>query len=537
MGAGLAGIMAAISAAETGADVCIVSGANICSGSSFYPGTWGLGLIGPEDRADEEDLKSVILKIGEGMAGPELAGVLVSHIREGIEALEHMGIRLRAAENRGEKEFIPCFDYKNRDWHGIEKDSARKVFLERLNELGVRMVPDTQVIQYLTAGEGAAAAVTGVIAVSEKYGITALSCKSLVVASGGLGGLFKHRLNTDDVNGMGQYLSLVAGAKLVNLEFMQMMPGYLNPAPKTIYNEKVFRYSDFRYQGTGRSLFEDWSKKELTARMEVRSTHGPFTTRLISAPVDIRLFSEFLNNPEGVAVSYKQTLKQEQPEFIRTYFEWLKKEKHLTIDDPIRLGIFAHASNGGIKIDSHGRTGVPGLYACGEATGGMHGADRLGGLSTANGLVFGRIAGREAAMQSKLLPLRSVMCQEQPLFVLPDGESYLSRIREINFNCAMVIRDREKTEQALQELAKLEKQYEVQKLEFKEGLPGHEPRELAISYQVLSALHLSQCLLHAVLLRKESRGPHYRLDYPEKKEHLSRRILSIWDEKEKTVWE
>ena len=90
MGAGIAGIMAAISAAEAGADVCIVSGTRICSGSSFYPGTWGLGLVGPESEADEEDLKSVILKVGEGMADPELVSVLVSHIRRGTD-------RVRAA--------------------------------------------------------------------------------------------------------------------------------------------------------------------------------------------------------------------------------------------------------------------------------------------------------------------------------------------------------------------------------------------------------------------------------------------------------
>ena len=68
---------------EAGADVCIVSGTRICSGSSFYPGTWGLGLVGPESEADEEDLKSVILKVGEGMADPELVSILVSHIRRG----------------------------------------------------------------------------------------------------------------------------------------------------------------------------------------------------------------------------------------------------------------------------------------------------------------------------------------------------------------------------------------------------------------------------------------------------------------------
>lgn len=164
MGAGIAGIMAAISAAEAGADVCITSGTCICSGSSFYPGTWGLGLVGPESEADEEDLESVILNVGEGMADPELVSVLVSHIHRGTERLKAFGIQLKEAEQKGEKEFIPCFDYKNRDWHGIVKDSARKVFQARLEELGVRSFPGTRILQFIMT-EGR---VTGAVAIAER---------------------------------------------------------------------------------------------------------------------------------------------------------------------------------------------------------------------------------------------------------------------------------------------------------------------------------------------------------------------------------
>lgn len=64
MGAGIAGIMAAIEASNNGQKVIISSSSNIFSGSSFYPGTWGLGLIGPEDRNDEEDLAKTIKKLG-----------------------------------------------------------------------------------------------------------------------------------------------------------------------------------------------------------------------------------------------------------------------------------------------------------------------------------------------------------------------------------------------------------------------------------------------------------------------------------------
>ena len=70
----------------------------------------------------------------------------------------------------------------------------------------------------------------------------------------------------------------------------------------------------------------------------------------------------------------------------------------------MRVAMYAHAANGGIKIDKTAFTGVEGLYACGEATGGMHGADRIGGLSSANGIVFGRIAGASAAQAAQNTP-------------------------------------------------------------------------------------------------------------------------------------
>ena len=85
-----------------------------------------------------------------------------------------------------------------------------------------------------------------------------------------------------------------------------------------------------------------------------------------------------------IRVFHQEEVKRHQPEFIKTYFDWLKEEKNLTMDDLVWLSMYAHASNGGIAIDEEAFTGVEGLYACGEVTGGMHGADRLGGLSSAN---------------------------------------------------------------------------------------------------------------------------------------------------------
>lgn len=511
MGAGIAGIMSAISAAEAGAEVCIASSTKICSGSSFYPGTWGLGLVGPENPQDERDLAETILKIGEGMADPVLVKTLVSNIRNGIEYLEAMGVELKEAENKGEKEFIPCFDHKNRDWHGLVKESAREVFKSRLKDLGIRELPDTEIIDCVKHN----GQITGAVALSKGQGVFFISCKAVVIASGGMGGLFQYRLNTSDIQGMGQLLALRAGASLINIEFMQMMPGFINPAPKTIYNEKVFKYSRFSHPHTGEPVFGDWDSALLEERMEVRSTHGPFTSRLMSAPVDVRLFTCF-QREGGVRLTYEDSIKRDQPEFIRTYFDWLFKEKHLTMDDPVQLGIFAHASNGGIRINSRGETGVPGLFACGEAAGGMHGADRLGGLSTANGLVFGRIAGGSAADFSMSHHKISPSAPEISFKVYPEAPKFREEIRKQNFKNAMVVRD---GKGAAASLKRLEEIREAMKQNCCEGV--FNPAELSDSCGLEAAVVLSQCLLRAILAREESRGSHYRTDFPSRDQALA----------------
>lgn len=528
MGAGLAGIMAAVSAAEAGARVCLASASKICAGSSFYPGTWGLGLVGPDSPEDERDLEETILSVGEGMADPVLVHTLVSGIHDGIGYLERMGVELKEAEDKGQKEFIPCFDHKNRDWHGLVKESAREAFLRRLRELSVVLLEDTCVTDLVQDGPGGR--VTGAVTVSGASGVRLFSCRSFVIASGGLGGLFSYRLNTDDVTGVGQYLALKAGAGLVNIEFMQMMPGFLHPAPKTIYNEKVFRYTDFSDPETGASVFADWDGETLARRMGVRSTHGPFTTRLLSAPVDVRLFEAFLRHPEGIRMTYKEELRGPQPEFIRTYFDWLWREKHLTVDDPVSLGIFAHASNGGIRIDENGYTGVPGLYACGEATGGMHGADRLGGLSTANGLVFGRRAGRAAAEDAAARAAVSdsgAACKKtaggsgaactvdyRPACYV-NAPQILEALRQVNFANAMVLRSEAQCRETDTCLAKLRTQLQP------DTAADMLPARLAASVRTEAVLCLTGCLNDAIRRRTESRGPHFRTDAPEKDDRLS----------------
>ena len=103
LGSGIAGISAAVRAAELGGRVVLACKGALFSGSSFYPGTWGLGLIGPESEDDRADLARTILEVGRGMAEEPLVRTFVDGISPAIENLRAKGVRLRRARQHRQR--------------------------------------------------------------------------------------------------------------------------------------------------------------------------------------------------------------------------------------------------------------------------------------------------------------------------------------------------------------------------------------------------------------------------------------------------
>ncbi|AWK50779.1 F420H(2):quinone oxidoreductase [Clostridium beijerinckii] len=510
IGAGIAGVMSAIQASNNGASVIISSSANILSGSSFYPGTWGLGLIGPENKEDEKDLAKTIKEVGCDVVDENLVQTFVSNIPKAIRLVKSMNINMKEAANKDQKEFIPCFDHKIRNWNGILFDSAKEVFSEKLKAQNIKTYPFSEVIEIIKEEEK----VIGIILINKNKEFEFIKCKAIVIASGGIGGLFKYRLNTNDITGMGQSLALKSGCKLVNIEFMQMMPGYINPCPKTIFNEKTFKYVDILNQ-YGKNIFDGMENK--LEKLEERSTHGPFTSRLNSREIDYKIFNEFMKDRNGVVVRYKEEIKHQQPEFIKVYFDWLKERKNLTVDDDINLGIYFHAANGGIKIDEKAQTGVNGLFAAGEVTGGMHGADRIGGLSTANGLVFGTIAGESASTYASNIIMSSIEKIEFEPYEIENAEELINELQEIMFRAAMIEKNEITVQSAIKRIDEIQSNL-VYKSDFN-------MKDINKSYRLKANLLLSKCILMAIDLRKESRGSHYRSDYKKSNSNMNKKII------------
>lgn len=521
VGSGIAGVSAALSAAEAGRRVILACYGKLFSGSSFYPGTWGLGLIGPEDRADEEDLADTIQKVGCGMADPEMVRTFVSGISPAVDRLRSMGVKLRRADNSGEKEYIPCFDHKHRDWNGIEFDSAAENFRRRLSELKVTVLSGCQLLELVKAEESDR--ICGAV-FSKEDELLFLSCGALVLATGGYGSIFRYHLCTEDITGIGQYLALQAGCSLVNMEFMQMMPGYISPAYKTVFNEKTFRFTNM-HKADGSELLLPEEKKQLI----LRSAHGPFTSRLESRVVDFALFRAFMEDEQGVSVSYTDAMRRDTPEFVKVYFDWLEKARGITMEDTVRIGIFAHAANGGIKTAPDTSAGVKGLYAAGEVTGGMHGADRIGGLSTANGLVFGGKAGVSAAAFSVEAEGERT-CRRKRCFFEPkvwDVDSCREArkmLQDTMTQNAMILRTESGLTSALEQVHRLKERLSDGAVPLKDVRRG-EVKAAAQMRLLQGQLGTAESILQAALLRKESRGAHYRADYPAENPAMARPIL------------
>lgn len=510
LGSGIAGISAALRAAELGKRVTLCCKGKLFSGSSFYPGTWGLGLVGPENEQDQEDLAQTIQAVGCGMADSAMVKAFVSGITPAIDRVRKMGVRLRRANQGQQKEFIPCFDHKHRDWNGIEFDSAREVFSAELRRRNVRILPGYEALELVKNGESVCGAIL--------YGDNALhyiGSGSVVLATGGYGCLFRYHLCTEDVAGMGQQLALAAGCSLVNMEFMQMMPGYITPAYKTIFNEKTFRFTRMHRPDGGALL-----SPEEEALLPLRSTHGPFTCRLASGQIDIALFRQFLADPRGVSVDYSPEMLADPPEFVRVYFDWLQESKHVSMEDTIQIGIFAHAANGGVRIFPDASTQVPGLFAAGEVTGGMHGADRIGGLSTANGLVFGTKAGESAAAY---IGAPSPETREFRAVAAPGCTEALREMQQCMFENAMVLRSAQGLENAIERVSALRDQIR------QAAVPSTDWGAVAQTRQFLSRCDTAESLLRAALLRGESRGSHYRTDCPRTDPRMNRKIYVSQD--------
>ena len=198
-------------------------------------------------------------------------------------------------------------------------------------------------------------------------------------------------------------------------------------------------------------------------------------------------------------------------------------EKLRAADRPVKVAPICHFTMGGVAIDEWGQTDVEGLYAAGEVVGGVHGANRHGGNALTSALVFGARAGRRAAEYARETSAIKPSGFEEELQSYEslrgegvEAEELLERLRRLMWSKVGILREGEELREALREIGELREEAEEVKAETR--------REMLQALELPMALETAEMICRSALMRTESRGAHYRVDYPEEDERWLRVI-------------
>ena len=320
-----------------------------------------------------------------------------------------------------------------------------------------------------------------------------LFARGCIIATGGSGKLYRYTTNPWIATGDGLAMAYRAGAKLIDMEFVQFHPTALaHPEdPMVLISEAV--------RGEGAILVDDSGARFMTEVHEMAEL----------APRDIVARAIFIKMQQGQNV-YLDTTRLGagfKHRFPSIYQACLQRGIDPTCE-PIPVTPAAHFIMGGIYTDTDGRTTIPGLFACGEAAcTGVHGANRLASNSLLEGLVFAEQVARALAAEPppERMIKRSLAAPYRggtPTLRQPDLEQSL---RQVMWRHAGLIRTRGGLEEAWERLAQIEAKAD------------------AANWTLQNMLTVARLIVRGVLLREESRGGHFRSDFPHPRENWRNR--------------
>jgi succinate dehydrogenase / fumarate reductase flavoprotein subunit len=340
--------------------------------------------------------------------------------------------------------------------------------------------------------------------------------KSVIICTGGIGKAWKITSNSWEYTGDGMALAYDAGTDLMDMEFVQFHPTGMVWPPGVqgiLVTEAVRGEGGVLRNKDGERFMERYDPKKLE-----------LSTRDVVARSIYTEVREGRGTEHGGAfldISHKpaEYVKRKLPSMYHQFLELADVD---ITKGPMEVGPTCHYMMGGIRVDAEtAQTSIPGLFAAGEAAVGLHGANRLGGNSLSDLLVFGRRAGLAAAVHAKgneLPPIDSSQIEEAAQQMLapferPDGESsYVIHddLQGVMQSLVGIFRNEQDLRQALSELDELKARAARVRVEGSRLFnPGWH-----LAWDLHSMLTVAEAVTRSALARRESRGAHSRIDYP-----------------------
>ncbi len=389
--------------------------------------------------------------------------------------------------------------------------------IRTLQDRGVHMGFDVYmectVVQLLKDGPR----IAGAIAYWREQGrFVVFKAKSVVIATGGIGKAWPITSNSWEYTGDGMALAYEAGAELLDMEFVQFHPTGMVWPPGVqgiLVTEAVRGEGGILRNKSGERFMERYDPK----RMEL-------STRDIVSRAIYTEVREGRGTEHGGAyldISHKpaEYVKRKLPSMYHQFKELADVD---ITKEPMEVGPTCHYMMGGIRVDAEtAQSAVPGLFAAGEAAAGLHGANRLGGNSLSDLLVFGRRAGLAAANHAKQVSspafdsVQIERAEKEALepFQRKDSENPYAIHRDLQAtmqNLVGIFRNRDDVQRALGELEKLHQRLARVSVEGSRMFnPGWH-----LALELKSMLTVSEAVARSALLREESRGAHSRIDFP-----------------------
>ncbi|HEV2088133.1 MAG TPA: L-aspartate oxidase [Cryptosporangiaceae bacterium] len=508
VGSGIAGLCAALHARAAGRSVIVVTKVNIDDGSTRWAQGGIAAVLDPLDTpaAHAEDTAVA----GVGLCDPAAVDVLV---REGPGRLREL-IGLGAEFDRNPDGTLMLTreggHHANRIVHaggdatGAEVQRALHEAIRRDPE--IRLVEHALVLDLLTDATGRAAGVTlHVLGEGTEDGVGAVLARAVVLATGGMGQVYASTTNPSVSTGDGVALALRAGAVVTDVEFVQFHPTALYLGADAPAGQQPLVSEAMR--GEGAFLRDDAGARFMLGRHPLAElaprdvVAKGITAVMLAAGTDhVWLDARHLG-----------------ARFLEGRFPSILARCRAAGIDPVAelvpVAPAAHYASGGVRTDLYGRTSVPGLYACGEvACTGVHGANRLASNSLLEGLVF---AGRIGDDLARTLPPQAdpAPCDDADAYVV--SASAREDLRRAMTRGAGVVRAEDSLAEAAETLSALGA-----------GRSG-EPRPA--SWEATNLHTVATALVAAALAREETRGCHWREDFPDAEDAWRGHLLAAVD--------
>ncbi|MEM0143713.1 MAG: FAD-binding protein [Candidatus Parvarchaeum sp.] len=527
IGAGGSGLRAAVEAIKSGVNVMIVSKSLLGKAHTVMAEggiAASLGDVDPEDNW-KVHFKDTMVE-GVYLSDWRFVEKLAKEAPDRVYELEKMGALFdRTPEKKIMQRAFGAHTYRRLchvgDKTGLEL--LRTLEDKILHSKNVNIMDEIFVTKIIKKNDK----VIGVVALDMKKGeFLAINTKSIIIAGGGCGRIYEVTSNSWESTGDGIALAFDAGAEMMDMEMMQFHPTGMVWPPGVrglLVTEGVRGEGGLLYNTKGERFMLKYSpeKKELDARdvvarsiykevMEGRGTeHG----------------GVFLD----ISYKGKDFIMKKLPGMYMQFKEFagvdITKEK-------MEVGPTTHYYMGGIKVDPEtNSTNIKGLFAVGEAASGVHGANRLGGNSLADLLVFGKYAGENAATYAKNADKAYISDDEikQEInriknFLNKDGlnpYSLTEKLRKSMSENVGIVRNETGLKKELSIIEEIKKDYRSVGVD---GGLKYNPGLLQC-LELYSMFTISELLVKGAILRKESRGAHYRSDYPKKDKAWLKNII------------